>query len=260
MKNLKKQWQFIWTFAKNDFKSRYSSSQLGIFWAFCRPVVMALVYIFVFTVVARASTLDSGYPYALWLLPGLVAWFVISEAITSATTALADYSYLVKKVNFDVEYLPRIKTVSAFIVHGFFVMLILFIYLLWGMPVKWEMLQILYYILCTFCITAAIGKITCAIYPFFKDITALNEIILMILMWGTPVMWSIDILPDNFVSLFKLNPFFYLVEGYRQAFMGTGWLWNDLWMGLYFWIVTICLTWLGNKFFKKLSVHFADLI
>lgn len=251
---------FVWSFAKNDFKSRYSSSQLGVFWAFFRPVVMAAVYIFVFTIVARASAVDNGYPYALWLLPGLIAWFVISETISSCTTALADYSYLVKKVNFDIELLPTIKAVSAFIVHLFFVMLILFIYLLWGMPLNLCMLQIPYYLVCAFCITSAIGMITCSLYPFFKDITALIEIILMVLMWGTPVMWNIEILPAKFATLFKANPFYYLVEGYRQAFMGTGWLWETPWMTLYFWIITLVLLWISHKIFKRLSVHFADLL
>ena len=75
--------RLIWSLAKNDFKSKYASSQLGIFWAFFRPIVQACVYIFVFSIIARAAPVSDIYPYAFWLLPGLVVWFVFSEGVSS---------------------------------------------------------------------------------------------------------------------------------------------------------------------------------
>ena len=83
-------WKQIWPLAKNDFRSRYATSQLGLFWAFFRPIVMACVYIFVFSIIARAAPVGGVYPYSLWMLPGLIVWFVFSDSISSGVTTLTD--------------------------------------------------------------------------------------------------------------------------------------------------------------------------
>ena len=102
--------QLIWKLAKNDFKTRYAGSYLGIFWAFVQPIITVLLYWFVFTIAipSRATTLngDLEIPYVLWLIAGIVPWFYFSEALSSGTNALLEYNYLVKKVVFKISILP----------------------------------------------------------------------------------------------------------------------------------------------------------
>ncbi len=250
----------ILSLAGNDFKSKYASSQLGVAWAFIKPIVQACVYIFVFSIIARAAPAGNSYPYAFWLLPGMIAWFFFSDGAMSGANALLEYSYLVKKVKFDIEILPVVKVVSSGIVHCFFVVFVMFLYLLWRLPLCWSMLQIPYYMICSFCICIACAKINCAVVPFFRDFTQLLEILLMVLMWACPVMWDISMLPPQIVMIFKLNPLYYLIDGYRQAYMNGGWFFEDIGMTLYFWAITLLLTYIGNKLFNKLQVHFADII
>lgn len=252
--------RLIGSLAKNDFKSKYASSQLGVFWAFLRPIVMAGVYIFVFSVIARSAPVAEGYPYAFWLLPGLIAWFVFSDGVTSGTTTLTEYSYLVKNVRFDITILPAVKVASAFIIHTFFIGLVFFLYLVWGLPLKWQMLQLPYYYLALFCITLALARIACSLQPFFKDLTQALEILLMVLMWASPVMWDVSMAPARFQLLFKLNPLYHIINGYRDSMMGTGWFWKEPWQMVYFWVITLGLDWLGRHEFKRLSVHFADML
>ncbi len=254
-----KRWKLAWSLAKNDFKSRYASSQLGTFWAFFRPLVMAGVYIFVFSVVARATPV-SDVPYAFWLLPGLIVWFVFNEGVSSGTTALADYTYLVKQVKFDVTILPIVKVMAAFIVHTFFIMLILLLYLLWGLPIPLNILQLPYYYLATFCLTLGVARITCAFQPFFKDISAAIEIILLVLMWACPVMWDTNMLPEQYHIYFHMNPLYHLLTGYRESFMGGAWFWDHYKQVAGFWAFTGVLHWLGLRQYKRLSVHFADVL
>ena len=255
-----KRWNLIISLALNDFKSKYASSQLGILWAFFKPVVQACVYVFVFTVIARAAPANNKYPYAFWLLPGIIAWFYFSDGIMSGANALLEYSYLVKKVKFDISILPTVKVVSSGIVHCFFVLFVLFLYILWGLPLCWSMVQIPYYMLCTFSIVVALSKINCALVPFFRDYLQLLEIILLVLMWACPVMWDVSMLPEKIVSIFKLNPMYYVIDGYRQAYMGGRWFFNDLWMTAYYWGFVLLLWYLGNRLFSRLQVHFADII
>lgn len=246
--------------AENDFKSKYASSQFGILWAFVKPVVQACVYIFVFSIIARAAPAGNSYPYAFWLLPGIIAWFFFSDGVLSGANALLEYSYLVKKVKFNIEILPFVKVISSGIVHCFFVVLILAMYLLWGLPMCWTMIQIPYYMLCTFCLTIALARINCALTPFFRDFAQLLEIVLMVLMWACPVMWDISMLPAKYVFLFQLNPLYYMIDGYRCAYMNGGWFFQRPWMTLYFWGIVLVLMYAGKKLFKRLEVHFADII
>lgn len=252
-------WKLTWSLAKNDFRSRYVGSQLGLFWAFFRPMVMAGVYIFVFSVIARAAPV-SDIPYAFWLLPGLIVWFVFNEGVSSGTTALADYSYLVKQVKFDVTILPTVKVMAAFIIHTFFIILIFVLYLIWGLPIRIQLLQLSYYYFALFCLTTGVARITCACQPFFKDISSAVEVILLVFMWACPVMWDVTMLPEEYHVYFRINPLYHILNGYRESFMGGPWFWEHYLQMTGFWVFTALLHYLGRRQYKKLSVHFADVL
>ena len=100
--------RLVWNLAKNDFKTRYSGSFLGMAWGFIQPVITVLVYWFVFTVAMGFDKIE-GVPYALWLVSGLVPWFFFSDGLTGGTTSMLEYSYLVKKVVFNIDILPVVK-------------------------------------------------------------------------------------------------------------------------------------------------------
>lgn len=259
-KRVKEKWRLIWSLAKNDFKSRYATAQLGIFWAFVRPIVMACVYIFVFSLIARAAPVGSGVPYSLWMLPGLIVWFVFSESVSSGVNTLTEYSYLVKNIKFDTFILPNVKVVAAFIIHVFFIVLIFVIYLLNGIPIKLNMLQLPYYMFATFCFSLAVTRIFCCIQPFFKDLSSAVEILLMVGIWACPIMWDLAILPEQYRIFFKLNPLYHLVTGYRECYMGDLWVWNHLLSFAEFWVVTMALDLWGRRLFRRLSSQFADVL
>ncbi len=119
--------QLIWKLSKNDFKNRFAGSYLGRVWAFAQPVVTVLLYWFVFGHIMMADKkelLTAGVeaPYVLWLTAGLVPWFYFSEAVSNGTTSLLEYSYLVKKVVFQIRIIPIVKLIAASFTHIFFVM------------------------------------------------------------------------------------------------------------------------------------------
>ena len=111
--------QLIFSLAKNDFKTKYAGSYLGIVWAFVQPIVTILVYWFVFSVGLRAGNADD-YPFVLYLVSGIVPWFFFQDALNGGTNALLEYNYLVKKVVFKISILPMVKVISAMFVHCFF--------------------------------------------------------------------------------------------------------------------------------------------
>ena len=128
--------------AKNDFKTRYAGSYLGIVWAFIQPVITILVYWFVFSVGFRSGTGDLGVPFVLYLVAGIVPWFFFQDALNGGTNALMEYNYLVKKVVFKISVLPIVKMISALFVHAFFVVFSLVLCSLYGYTPSLATLQI----------------------------------------------------------------------------------------------------------------------
>ena len=118
--------------AKNDFKTRYAGSYLGIVWAFIQPVITILVYWFVFSVGFRSGTGDLGVPFVLYLVAGIVPWFFFQDALIGGTNSLLEYNYLVKKVVFNISVLPVVKIISAMFVHAFFVLFTIILYAAYG--------------------------------------------------------------------------------------------------------------------------------
>ena len=115
-------WQnrhLIWKLAKNDFKTRFAGSYLGIVWAFVQPIVTVLVYWFVFQVGMRNGDIN-GKPFIVWYIPAYLVWTFFSEAFSASANSVREYSYLVKKVNFPIFSIPVVKVISALFIHIFF--------------------------------------------------------------------------------------------------------------------------------------------
>ena len=243
--------KLVLSLAKNDFKTKYAGSYLGIVWAFIQPIVTILVYWFVFSVGLKAGTV-SDYPFVLYLVSGIVPWFFFQDALNGGTNALIEYNYLVKKVVFKISILPIVKIISALFV----------LCACYGYTPSLYTLQIIYYSVCTFLFVLGLVYATSAIVIFFRDLTQLISIFLQVGVWLTPIMWDINMLSSHpwLIKLFKLNPMYYVVTGYRDSMLGHIGIWNHASWTIYFWVVTILLFGLGSVIFKRLKPHFADVL
>lgn len=251
--------KLIWKLARSDFKTRYAGSYLGIFWAFVQPIVTIIVYWFVFQVGLRSGDVGDT-PFVLWLVAGLIPWFFFSEALGGGTGAMLEYNYLVKKVVFKISILPIIKIISALFVHLFFVAFAVLLFACYRSEPDLYTLQVFYYTFCLFVLVLGLCYITCSVVVFFRDLSQIISIILQIGIWATPIMWSLPMLPERYHFIFKLNPLTYIVDGYRMAFIYKAWFWERFYSTAYFWIVTLATFALGAVIFKRLKVHFADML
>lgn len=262
----KKQLELIWKLAKNDFKNRFSGSAFGIVWAFAHPVVTVLLYWLVFDKVmgAKAALLKSGIdaPYVIWLTAGLVPWFYFSEALNNGTTSLMEYSYLVKKVVFKIEVIPMIKIVAALFTHLFFVVFMMFMHVILGGSIDIYFIQLIYYSFALVLFVLALSYFTSAVAVFFKDLLQIINIGLQVGMWATPILWNFSNISEHPVVIFilKLNPIYYIVNGYRSAMFEDKWFWQEPGLTVYFWAVTAILFLVNKRVFNKLRIHFADVL
>ena len=245
--------------SKNDFKVRYAGSYFGIIWAFIQPLITISVFWFVFEVGFRNPPIDD-FPFILWLICGIIPWFFFSEALNNATSSLIEYNYLVKKVVFRTSILPIVKILASLFVHLFFVMFIFIMFKLYGFELSVFNLQIIYYLFSMVVLLLGLSWITSALIVFLKDIREVINVILQIGFWITPIFWSYKIVPDNYLKLLKLNPMFYIVNGYRDTFINHIWFWEKRSETIYFWILTSFLFIVGAQIFRKLRPHFSDVL
>jgi teichoic acid transport system permease protein len=250
----------IFNLSKNDFRTKYAGSYLGIVWAFIQPITTILIYWFVFQFGLRSSSPTKGVPFVLWFIAGLIPWFFFQEALLNATNSLVEYSYLVKKVVFKISILPIVKIVSALFVHLVFIMFILILFIGYGFSINVYMVQVVYYSFCTFILALSISYATAAIIVFFKDLGQIIGIVLQMGMWMTPIMWSYTIVPEKLQWALKLNPLYYIVEGYRDTFINKIWFFERYNQTMYFWLICVVIFIFSAIVFKKLKPHFSDVL
>ena len=134
----------IFRLACNDIKSKYANSILGILWAFVMPLITILVFWYVFQVGLKNLPV-ADVPYILWFTVAYIPWIFFVDIVVSGSNSLVEYSFLVKKIKFEVELIPIVKLCSAFLVHLCFDLFLCVMYGYFGYEFKIYNLQIIYY-------------------------------------------------------------------------------------------------------------------
>lgn len=248
------------TIVKNDFQARFAGSYLGLFWAYVQPVITLCLYWFVFQFGLRSGNV-SDHPFILYLMAGLIPWFYFSESWGGASGSLVEYSYLVKKVVFNVNFLPVIKVCSAMFVHLVFVCIVTILSLIYGYGIHPWLLQIFYYMFCNMILVLGLSYITAACTVFFRDMTQIVNIVLTMGIWMTPIMWNAEAtMSRKLLMIFRLNPMYYIVDGFRDSLLDKVWFWEKPVWSIYFWCFALCVYLIGVKMFNRLKVHFSDVL
>ncbi len=249
----------IKSLSKNDFKNKFASSYLGVIWGFISPLVTIAVYWFVFTVGFRSGDVGDA-PYALWFIAGIIPWFLFQDALPSTTNVFLEYSYLVKKVVFKIEILPSVKIISCLFVHVFFILFVYIIAAIYGYYPDLYSLQFIYYSFAMIVLVYALSLFTSSVVLFFRDLSQIIGIVLNVGFWATPIGWQLTMIPEKFRVIFKLNPIYYIVTGYRDSFIDKIAIWQRPYETIYFWALCLILLLIGTKIFNRLKPHFSDVI
>ena len=259
LKNKVNELVFIWQFAIDDFKAKYAGSTLGTAWAFLQPIITMVLYWFVFQMGFKSQPV-AKFPFILWLMAGLVPWFLISEALPGATASMVEYSYLVKKVMFNINILPLAKIVSVMLVQFVLIVFVMICYAIGGYFPDVYYLQLPIYLIYMLILVAGVSYITATLYVFFKDTVQIVAIVLQIVFWLTPIVWDFAVMPEFVQKILKFNPIYYIVNGYRNIFVYKNGMGQGIGMQIYYWIFALILLWAGLKLFGKCKDHFADVL
>ncbi len=245
--------------SKRQIASRYVGSSLGILWMIIHPLVLITVFWFVFSFGFRVTP-TNDVPFVVWLTAGLAPWYFFSQIIPTATGTIVAHSNLVKKTLFPSEILPIVNIISSLVSHLVFLILLIILILLQQLGFSFYILQFLYYLFCLCLFMVGIGWIVSALNVFFRDIGPIIGLVVQVGFWATPIFWNIEMMPHNVQIILKLNPMYYIVQGYRNSFVYHVGFWETPYLTVYFWSVTVLLLGVGITIFQRLKPQFADVL
>ncbi|WP_036696061.1 ABC transporter permease [Paenibacillus taiwanensis] len=249
---------FIFELARADFKKRYFGSFLGITWAFIQPLITILLFWFVFQVGFRSTPIDD-VPFILWLSCAIIPWNFFSESVQASTGSILENSFLIKKMVFKSEVLPVVKIYAALFVHLFFLIFLMAMFLFYGYGFSIYYIQVFYYLIASLTLVLGVAWITSSLMLFLKDTSQVVAMLLQFGFWLTPIFYPVTFIPEKYQFIYRLNPMFYITDGYRNTFIYHKWFWESPGT-MYFWTVTTVLLGVGYYVFKKLKPHFADVL
>jgi ABC-type polysaccharide/polyol phosphate export permease len=238
-----------------EIKARYKQSFVGYAWVLLNPLAQLLVYSFVFSIVFHFPT--NNVPYIVFLYAGLLPWTLLQSSISSATQSLVENASLLKKVSFPREVIPYATIVAKIVDFGFSAILFLGMALLMRAPLSPTIIFFIPIFVIQLLLTAGLSLMLAALNLFYRDIQYLTNLMLMLWMYMTPIVYPLSLVPLKYVWLYKLNPMVGVMEGYRSAIFGYPFeTVIILWAGG----VSLAIFIVGYILFKRSEKHFADVV
>lgn len=215
----------LWLLVRRDLKVRYADSLLGYVWSVLDPLVMSMIYWFVFTQIFERSV--GQQPYIVFLLFALLPWLWFSSGLTEGTKALSSQARLVRSTSLPREIWVLRSVIAKGIEFGFAIpVLLLFV------AVNWNQLEInsnvwLFFvaILLQFILLMGLGLLLAPMMVLLKDIEPLVRLALRFLFYASPIIYGVhDIatrLPEWLHNVFFLNPMSGILSSYRAGFFAS---------------------------------------
>ncbi|KMJ59297.1 teichoic acid ABC transporter permease [Bacillus sp. LL01] len=250
-----------------EMKSSNNNNYLGFLWEIINPLILISIYWFVFGFGifrdrGNIEVAGADVPFLPWMLSGFVVWFFISPSILEGSKSIYTRIKIISKMNFPISVIPTYVVLSKLYQH-FAMLIIIFILLhLFGYPVNIYYLQLPYFIISTVIFLIILTLLTSTLTAIVRDIQMVIQSFVRILIYLTPFLWPpYNLKPEIIPILMKLNPFYYLAEGYRYSLLGIAWYPIENWQySLYFWGIALILLIIGSTLHIKFRDRFVDFL
>jgi lipopolysaccharide transport system permease protein len=241
---------------KREIKQRYKQSVLGYAWVILNPFFQMLVMAFVFSKIMRVPSL--GVPYSVYLYAGLLPWTLLSNSLLGAVNALVGNAGLITKIYFPREVFVA-STIMAKIVDFLLATTVFIAFLIYYQtPVTWHLIWLLPIFFIQQIFTYGLALILAAANLFYRDVQYVFNLIILVWMYLTPVIYPTELFPAQYRWIFQLNPMAVIINAYRQVIL-AGAEPNYLSLSLAA-VLSVLLLAIGFKLFKRLEGIFADIV
>jgi lipopolysaccharide transport system permease protein len=245
---------------RREVIGRYKGSVMGLMWSFFNPILMLIVYTFVFGVIfkARWPGVTNNFDFAGILFAGLIVYSLFSECVSRAPMLILSNVSYVKKVVFPLEILPLVA-LGVNVFHAFISTLVLLVFMLiLNGALHWTAVFFPLTVFPLLLITMGISWALASLGTYIRDIGQAIGIVVMAMMFMSPIFYPATAFPESYRVFFYLNPLTFIIEQSRAVL-----LWGQMpnWegLGLYF-LASIVIAWLGFAWFQRTRRGFADVL
>ena len=251
---------FILSSIRNDLRLRFIRSKLGGLWMIIHPLAQVLIFATILSEVlsAKLPGIDNKYAYALYLMAGTLGWTLFNDGVTRSLTLFIDNGNLMKKMAFPRICLPIITGGTALINNVLLLAAILAVFAVLGHYPGMNALWLPVLMALTLMMSMAVGLVLGILNVFMRDIGQVVPVVMQALFWLTPVVYNVRILPEEYQSVFRLNPLYPLVTSYQNVLVfESAPLWSDL-----AWLAggTVVLLLAALMVFRRASPEMVDML
>ncbi len=206
-------------FLKRDIKAKYAGSTLGIVWSFLLPLFQIALFWFVFAGIMRARPYtNTEMPYIIFLLSSFFFWLAFSESLIRSSNIIIENTELVKKVNFPNVILPFAVTCSTYFHHmiGFFIFFIIYLFIGSPSPIFLLLIPVLFLQLI---FSLGLGMLLSSLLPYIRDLGQVIGSLMQALFFLSPIIYSIESMPEKFRIIIYFNPITFFVSSYHEIIL-----------------------------------------
>jgi lipopolysaccharide transport system permease protein len=256
-------WRELWDarevalrFGQRDIVLRYRQTAIGVVWVLLQPLAAAGIFSIVFGAVAQLPT--GGIPYFLFSFISMLAWTLFSSVVGRSAPSLVANQSLVSKVFFPRMLVPLSTVLSALLDFAVAFALGLVLLLVYRVNPGWGILLVPVWVLLFVLLGMGIGLATSAWMVRYRDVQYVLPWVMQVLLFATPVAYSLEAVPANLAWVFNLNPLSWLMECFRFSMLGTAA--PPAWQIIGAVVVSPLVFLLGAIVFQRSERTFADLI
>lgn len=210
--NMYKYKDLFFELVKKNIKLKYRNSILGVFWSMVNPIVMTFILSIIFM-----SLFENEIPYyTLYVLIGRILYQYFSESTNFALEAISANSQLLRKIYVPKYFFPLSRACSSLITSLVSMVPLVVVMVISGVSFRWINLFCVIPLFYLFMISSSIGLLLSSISVFFKDVKHFHSVMLLILMYLTPIFYPTSIIPEKYMPLVLVNPLFPIVEIFRD--------------------------------------------
>lgn len=254
-KELKEYLDLFYFLVWRDIKVLYAQTILGFAWAILNPLIQIVIFTIIFGKIAKIST--EGIPYMLFSSVAIIPWTYISEAMVQSSQSLVSGQGLLGKVYFPRLIFPMTPVLSKLVDFGISLIILLGMLVYYRITPTWNLLLFPLFVILMMCIPAAIGMWLSSLAIRFRDVKFAMPLIIRMLMYTAPIVYSASAIPEKYRIVYSLNPIVGAIEGFRACLLGTPIHWQYIYPGI---ITAIILLISGTLYFKRMERIFVDVI
>lgn len=251
-KNLYCYRELLKTSVKKEIRGKYKNSFLGVIWSFLNPLLQIAVYAIVFQMILK----NPQENYAVYLCCGLIPWTFFSTTISRAAFNCIENGNILKKVYFPREILP-ISIVTSEAVNFLISTIIIFAFVIFsGIGLSKYLILYPLVLVAQYILLIGISFIVSSVCVYLRDLQHFIGIFLQLLFYATPIVYSVESIPDNYKWILQINPMTYIITAFRDIFYNK--CFPEIKPILILIGISILICIVGYLIFNKLQKGFAE--